>query len=281
METDLEILWEKLKLMKEEECEVNLDKPVDGVMNKRGGFCLVGKVWSDRSQSYKVVKDTMMAVWRPRKQIEVKKMGDNLFLFIFFDAIDRRRVLHGWPWLLGKTLIVIQEFDSWQQLGSIRFDKSPFWGEFLRIKASLDLCKLLLRGMVGHMEKDCKQGDPKSNEEVKGYGGWLKASPDKRRYKGARTSDKRRAMSVNTTVAGDVNSPVDVRDSVHRNNRPIGWDDMDYWRSCGNGEDISGVTLENSNSELAIVKLGNPIAIEKSIVDGGKIHSPNQNKWAA
>ncbi|KAM7477451.1 hypothetical protein LguiA_025664 [Lonicera macranthoides] len=53
-----------------------------------------------------------------------------------------------------------------------------------------------------------------------GHGGCLKASPDKRRYKGAdaeegvRTNDKRRVMSVNTTVADYVNSPVDVQDSL-------------------------------------------------------------------
>ncbi|KAM7480838.1 hypothetical protein LguiB_005421 [Lonicera macranthoides] len=102
-------------------------------------------------------------------------------------------------------------------------------GEFLKIKASLDLRKPLLCGMRVKFS-DTNYGKVMFQYEklhafyyscdMVGHGGCLKASPDKRRYKGAdaeegvRTNDKRRVMSVNTTVADDVNSPVDVQDSV-------------------------------------------------------------------
>lgn len=54
-------------------------------------------------------------------------MGENLFIFIFSNSIDRRRVLQGRPWLLGKLLIIIREIDSDKQLGLIPFHQSPFW----------------------------------------------------------------------------------------------------------------------------------------------------------
>ena len=54
-------------------------------------------------------------------------MGDNLFLFYFTDLMDRKKVLQGRPWLLGKVLVVVQEFESDKQLGHIQFDRSPFW----------------------------------------------------------------------------------------------------------------------------------------------------------
>lgn len=56
-----------------------------------------------------------------------EKVGNNLFLFTFWDPMDRRRVLQGRPWLLSKLLVIIQEFESDKRLGQIRFNKSPFW----------------------------------------------------------------------------------------------------------------------------------------------------------
>lgn len=64
MSEDLEILWMKLRLTEEEEeeeCGVELSDPIDSLMHEHSELCLVGKVLSDRLQSFEVVKDTMMA----------------------------------------------------------------------------------------------------------------------------------------------------------------------------------------------------------------------------
>lgn len=54
----------KLRLTEEEEeeeCGVELSDPIDSLMHEHSELCLVGKVLSDRLQSFEVVKDTMMA----------------------------------------------------------------------------------------------------------------------------------------------------------------------------------------------------------------------------
>lgn len=52
----------KLRLTEEEdECGVELSDPIDSLMHEQSELCLVGKVLSDRLQSFEVVKDTMMA----------------------------------------------------------------------------------------------------------------------------------------------------------------------------------------------------------------------------
>ncbi|KAM7532429.1 hypothetical protein LguiB_035839 [Lonicera macranthoides] len=96
-------------------------------MAKRSELSLVGKILSDQSQSLEDVKDTMKAAWRPNKRMDAEKIGQNLFLFQFSDQTNRRSVLQGRPWLLGKLLVVVQNFKINKKLAHIKFNRSPFW----------------------------------------------------------------------------------------------------------------------------------------------------------
>lgn len=54
MEESLEVLWQRFKLTADEECEMALGDPVDGLMQKRSDLSLVGNILSDRPQSFEV-----------------------------------------------------------------------------------------------------------------------------------------------------------------------------------------------------------------------------------
>ena len=50
-------------------------------------------------------------IWCPIKGISCKDLGENRFLFTFHQASGKRRALEDGPWMFGKDLVVMVDFD--------------------------------------------------------------------------------------------------------------------------------------------------------------------------
>jgi hypothetical protein len=125
-----------------------------------------------------------------------KDLGDNLFLFTFNQAAGKRRALEDGPWMFGKDLVVMADFDESKALDESEFIYIPIWvrisklpfgmmnkavgeaiggeigefvemekeedgsavGRFLRIKIWMDIRKPLMRGVM--VQAEGKEGDP-------------------------------------------------------------------------------------------------------------------------
>lgn len=130
----------------------------------------------------------------PDTGIDCKDLGSNHFLFTFHQASGKKKAIEDGPWMFGKDLIVVVDFDGKKRLEDIRFDRIPIWlrasglplgmmnretgqaigdevgvfvemdldedgsavGQFLRIKIKLDITKPLMRGVSLMTEEEDK-----------------------------------------------------------------------------------------------------------------------------
>jgi hypothetical protein len=129
--------------------------------------------------------------------VTCKDLGENMFLFTFNQAVGKRRALEDGPWMFGKDLVVMADFDESKSLEELEFIYIPIWvrisklpfgimnkvvgeaiggemgefmemekeedgsavGRFLRIKIRMDIRKPLMRGVMVQVEG--KQGEPR------------------------------------------------------------------------------------------------------------------------
>ncbi|KAK2993812.1 hypothetical protein RJ640_027690 [Escallonia rubra] len=61
------------------------------------------------------------------RNVEIKQVGDNLFLIQFQNHGDKTRVLEGCPWAFEKSLIIIKEYEGDIQPSKIDLHWCPFW----------------------------------------------------------------------------------------------------------------------------------------------------------
>ncbi|KAL8532819.1 hypothetical protein ACS0TY_009144 [Phlomoides rotata] len=126
------------------------------------------------------MKSRMASIWRPKKGLYVKDIGECRYVFQIFHMMDVKRVEDGSPWSFGTYLLLLHQLDKgdhplqvplfWvhiydlplgffserigQQLGDfvgqfVEYDesnKSSNWRSFMRIKVLVDVTKALKRG---------------------------------------------------------------------------------------------------------------------------------------
>ncbi|KAL8510347.1 hypothetical protein ACS0TY_017236 [Phlomoides rotata] len=64
-------------------------------------FCLVGRFLTDQTINFNLMKSHMAMIWRSKKGMYVKNIGEGHFIFQFFHVIDLKRVEEGSPWTFG------------------------------------------------------------------------------------------------------------------------------------------------------------------------------------
>lgn len=148
-------------------------------------FVLVGKLATTKMVKFQVMRDTLVAIWRPGKGMQATELAPNLFVFTFYHKVDVNRILDDGPWAFENNLLVIcileglaspyditlNVTDFWVQvhniprnffmeqvakaIGSslgvfIKADKKNFegpWKTFMRIRITMDITKPLRSGM--------------------------------------------------------------------------------------------------------------------------------------
>lgn len=187
----------------------------------------------------------MKCAWRPVQGVHFRDLNSNLSLVEFKDLCDKERVLQEGPWSFDKQLVLMQEVDGSKQVHQIKIQEATFWvrihdrplrarneyvegrfgkkigrveqvdldkgelawEEFLRVRATLDVPKPLLRGTkfsmwndescwvrfsyerlpnfcfwsdcLGHGDMECglsKDVAQVKNEDTLPHGAWLRAT---------------------------------------------------------------------------------------------------------
>ncbi|KAI8024636.1 Uncharacterized protein LOK49_LG02G00834 [Camellia lanceoleosa] len=120
-------LMRTLSLTSEEDTVVNLSGDSTTLMRGKSDLCLVGKLLTRRPVNFDAMQSTLSSVWQPTKGMQVRVFGDNLFVFVFGHAVDKRRVLSNGRWTFDKHLLMLGEMDPTVQPSDIRLIMVHFW----------------------------------------------------------------------------------------------------------------------------------------------------------
>lgn len=185
-------MMEKMKLSESEKKSIKIRGSGGGSLGRRGDPQAVGKVLTEKPVRADALEATLGRVWCPLRGVECKDLGGNRFLFTFLQGSGKRKALEDGPWMFGKDLIIMAEFDATKRVDEIVFSSIPIWvrvsklplglmnkeageeigemigevikveadenglayGECLRIKIRLNICKPLMRGVILDLGED-------------------------------------------------------------------------------------------------------------------------------
>jgi hypothetical protein len=181
---DLASKWGKLSLREEEQVGVSLEAPEIVPLVTRGRSCVVGKLVADRIIPREYYKAPLTRIWHPMGSVTFNVIGENLFIAEFEYEEDKSRIFEGKPWIFDGYLVSLVDFDGLTPPEELNFDYASFWirmynlplacmgksigekigssvglveevdvleeaagwGEYLRVKVSIELSKPLARG---------------------------------------------------------------------------------------------------------------------------------------
>jgi len=252
MMEELSSMWGNFSLREEENVGVSLGAPEVEPLVNRGRSCIVGKLIADRIIPKEYYKDPLTRIWRPLGELMFNVIGENLFVAEFEHGEDKSRILEGRPWIFDGYLVSLADFDGLTPPKELKFERGSFWirmynlplacmgkstgekigasvgvveevdvgekaagwGEYLRVKVSIELSSPLARGRMLHLQgrstwvafkfeklpKFCyncgvikhgrsgciEQGAGKKNGDEEGYpyGPWLRVAYPTRRGTG-------------------------------------------------------------------------------------------------
>lgn len=114
-------------LKEEEEDTVQLREGMKATGAKLAANCLIGKVMLNRGVNREGLKTAMNQAWRTAREVKIESMGDNVFLFKFANAVDRKRILKGGPWHFDRALLVLAEPSGIGDIQKQSFTHTSFW----------------------------------------------------------------------------------------------------------------------------------------------------------
>ncbi|XP_075663370.1 uncharacterized protein At4g02000-like [Castanea sativa] len=132
MVEELEELWKKLSFT-EEEVNVELGSRSTTTAIERGKYCVVLKVLTNRSISLDALRKNLRMMWKPKKEMQLSEIEEDLFLAEFGDEKDKRKVLDMSPWSYEKQLVIIQEFEAELTPKEIELKWVPFWVQMFNL----------------------------------------------------------------------------------------------------------------------------------------------------
>uniref|UniRef100_A0A453E791 Uncharacterized protein n=1 Tax=Aegilops tauschii subsp. strangulata TaxID=200361 RepID=A0A453E791_AEGTS len=87
----------------------------------------IGKVLSKKAAYADDIAQTLGRIWCPREGTLCKELRRNLFLLTFGQASGKRKALEGGPWLVGKELLVLEDFVASKTLDDYEFWYFSIW----------------------------------------------------------------------------------------------------------------------------------------------------------
>ncbi|KAL8507729.1 hypothetical protein ACS0TY_018321 [Phlomoides rotata] len=58
------------------------------------------------------MKNRIASIWRPKKGLYVKDIGEGRYVFQFFHIMDMKRIEDGSPWSFGTYLLLLHRLDK-------------------------------------------------------------------------------------------------------------------------------------------------------------------------
>ncbi|KAL5834609.1 hypothetical protein ACOSQ4_014106 [Xanthoceras sorbifolium] len=94
---------------------------------RKVAFSLVGKILATSQVNKEAFKGLIDPIWRTLHGLETEDVGENMFVFHFRAAMDRKKVLSGGTWNFNNDLIVLEEPKGLGDLSKLSFNRASFW----------------------------------------------------------------------------------------------------------------------------------------------------------
>lgn len=118
---------------------------------------LVGKLFTVKSFNAEAMKKTLVSFWSLKKNVVVRMVEINLFVFQFFCETDKIRVLNGCPWSFDGKILLLKELKGEEQPSEVNFTHSPFWVRLLDVpfgKQNVNFASTIGERLGGFLEFD-------------------------------------------------------------------------------------------------------------------------------
>jgi hypothetical protein len=96
----------------------------------------VGKVIFPGTLNKNMIMGALKPAWGNLFGLKLRQIGektDNLFVAEFGSKEDKERILGASPWVFGKCLVILHEYDDKRKPSEIRFDWMEIWARLLDV----------------------------------------------------------------------------------------------------------------------------------------------------
>ena len=122
---ELEDLWKKLSLTKDELTEV-VEKDWLDEAREVGKNCLIRKLVLNKRVNLEAMKNVLSTIWKIFSSMVIKEVGERLFVFQFEDNMEKERVVMKQPWSFNKSLLILEKFNEQSKLEEVKLQWCPF-----------------------------------------------------------------------------------------------------------------------------------------------------------
>ena len=119
--------WKSLSISEEEGEIVGIDDEIIQEGEKEAWCGILGKVLTKRPLRKSSFRGAIARLWKVEGGFTMRELENDVFLFLFSDAKERRRILDMEPWVFDKHLIVLKEVNGDDVLNWGDWCFTPFW----------------------------------------------------------------------------------------------------------------------------------------------------------
>ncbi|GMN47641.1 hypothetical protein TIFTF001_016823 [Ficus carica] len=111
--------WKSLSITEEEGEIVGIDDEMLEEGDKEAQSGILGKILTERPYRKTSFRVAIARMWKVEGGFTIREMANDVFLFLFGDEKERRRIFDMEPWVFDKYLIALKEVNG---------DDAPDWG---------------------------------------------------------------------------------------------------------------------------------------------------------
>ena len=115
----------KLTFKEEEEIQVSEEgrsEEIDSCV-----LSLIGKFLTCKPYNQKAAKNTLQKAWGSDKELQISKVGSNLFQFKFQSEYDLDRILRGGPWSFDNQLLMLMRWKARMSSKNVVLEHASMW----------------------------------------------------------------------------------------------------------------------------------------------------------
>lgn len=111
----------------EEEDELVIELEGLSTQDEKTDLCLVGKFLTEQTINLNVAKGCLAGIWKPRKGVSIRDIGNRRILIQFFHILDLKRVVDGGPWNIANHPLLLHRLQVGEVPDQIPLNKIAFW----------------------------------------------------------------------------------------------------------------------------------------------------------